>query len=353
MPDKLSKIKELSRCSENFSLPQKPAVIVAFGSRTGANQGNEVSKRLGYIARHYGTDPRPPILLTGNEDEAAKMQKELEDMEELQIEVDQDAKNTHDNARWTANKLEQLGKDLSGSVAFIAFPVLAAGGIAALEYQGLTDLHPVFPATCEHINVQDPGLGDGWVDDKIAEKKRNGWAGALNFSEITQQEKDENLKWIFGAEAPGERQLVRGAKVPNDAVQRWGKWMLKRNISRTLCLLCKEELDLYQGASYEHSLTELGLKSVLVDVANDTNAWHKIQEAIKAAVDAKESVVVHCSSGQNRTGCVLGAILKHYVPTLSYEDAEKEVLPKGPVIRKPKASAIQKLMEQGTLKGGY
>eukprot|EP00930_Biecheleria_cincta_P028456 TRINITY_DN19860_c0_g1_i1.p1 TRINITY_DN19860_c0_g1~~TRINITY_DN19860_c0_g1_i1.p1 ORF type:complete len:376 (+),score=81.08 TRINITY_DN19860_c0_g1_i1:75-1202(+) len=345
MPDKLGRLWELSCCPQDFSLPTKPKVIVAFGSRAQEGQGNEVSKRLRYIAQHYYEDQRPGILLTGNKDEAAHMKKELEDIEECDFHVDEEAKNTHDNARWIANKLEELGEDLSVPVAFIAFPVLAAGGMAALRYQGFTNLHPVFPAICEHINVQDPTLKDGWINAKLAEKQRNGWAGALNFSKVAEDVAE--LKWVFGAEAPGERQLGSGKMVPDSAVKRWGEWMLKQHIVRTLCLLKEEELNLYE-TPYMNSLREVGLKPEVVNVCDEKKAWDKIKTAIDNAVKNGENIVVHCNDGHIRTGCVLGAILKHYMPTLSYEDAEKKLLLTA--IRKPKASGIQMLIEQGTLK---
>ncbi len=60
------------------------------------------------------------------------------------MKVDNQSASTQDNARWTAEILEEMEADLAGTVVFMALPVLAASGVAALQDQIATNVVPVF-----------------------------------------------------------------------------------------------------------------------------------------------------------------------------------------------------------------
>merc|ERR1712137_1432432 len=99
------------------------------------------------------------------------------------------------------------------------------------------------------------------------------WSGALNFG--LADECDEDVQWIYGSEAPGERQLVQNQLVRRDAIQRWIEFIKAKGISSVICLLNEHELTKMEGG-YEKALQDSGLKVLLVDVMNDDCAWKKI-----------------------------------------------------------------------------
>merc|ERR1712048_1119256 len=78
---------------------------------------------------------------------------------------------------------------------------------------------------------------------------------------------------------------------------------------------------------YAKALQDSNLKLALVDVMNDDGAWQKIEAALNER-QSHEKILVHCKNGFNRTGCVLGACLKHVKDKssqgLSYLDAAEK-----------------------------
>jgi len=164
------------------------------------------------------------------------------------------------------------------------------------------------------------------------------------------------LPGLFGIEAPGTPMKPDGpynekGSVPNDVVRSWVDFIGEKGVKRTLCLLTPEELDCYANPGYEAILAELGVKSHLVNVFED-GAHQKCVEAYREAREAGESMVLHCSGGEGRTGAVIGALLVSE-SGLAASEAEAEVLATAEsegTKRKLSAKKVEKLTGSGTLK---
>lgn len=138
--------------------------------------------------------------------------------------------------------------------------------------------------------------------------------------------------------------------VPTEVVEKWADYLKEQGVSRTLCLLKKEELDCYANPGYASILESRGIKPSLVDVFQP-EAGDKCWTAYQEAAESGEKIAVHCSGGEGRTGVVLGSLLAKDAG-ISSDDAASEILSTAEaeeVVRKVAAAKLDKLLNDNTL----
>ena len=163
----------------------------------------------------------------------------------------------------------------------------------------------------------------------------------------------EKATWLNGVEAPGVPMKPGGkyndpGSVPNDVVEAWAAFLKEQGVTRTICLLKKEELDCYAAPGYEAILKAAGVEPAMVDIFQE-GAKDSILDAARAAKEAGDKVAIHCSGGEGRTGLGLGAILADQC-ALSAEEAAAEVVTHAGatgVARKVKPEKLSALIENG------
>ena len=163
----------------------------------------------------------------------------------------------------------------------------------------------------------------------------------------------EKATWLNGVEAPGVPMKPGGkyndpGSVPNDVVEAWAAFLKEQGVTRTICLLKKEELDCYAAPGYEAILKAAGVEPAMVDIFQE-GAKDSILDAARAAKEAGDKVAIHCSGGEGRTGLGLGAILADQC-ALSAEEAAAEVVTHAGatgVTRKVKPEKLSALIENG------
>lgn len=135
----------------------------------------------------------------------------------------------------------------------------------------------------------------------------------------------------FGPAAPGES-IVHGAATPGGLaggdgdVDPWIDAVRSRGIERVVCLLSERQLRRY------HALLDAYRREFCADAVThvpmtdhalaEEDQLRAALEALRAADDADEPVVVHCLVGLGRTGHVLAAWLVHargYEPAAAIE----------------------------------
>ena len=95
-----------------------------------------------------------------------------------------------------------------------------------------------------------------------------------------------------------------------------------RNIQQIICLLSKSELEFFSKPFLKTCL-EAGFKVTHVP-PDDSDAFRKAVLVMTEAEKNGQRVVIHCASGQKRTGDVL-ALWLHRRYCISVEKAVKEV----------------------------
>ena len=121
---------------------------------------------------------------------------------------------------------------------------------------------------------------------------------------------------VFGAERPGyvkpnpdSPSTPRGPLVPAPVVEQWCVDMKAKGIKRVLTLLNESELSFY--AEPLQSTFAKYFAEVVTLPQNSSATLHAVLDAMKAAEDCNEPIVVHCSTGQGRTGTILALWLHH------------------------------------------
>mmetsp|Transcript_6406 Transcript_6406/g.16349 ORF Transcript_6406/g.16349 Transcript_6406/m.16349 type:complete len:269 (-) Transcript_6406:137-943(-) len=126
----------------------------------------------------------------------------------------------------------------------------------------------------------------------------------FNFAPATADEGE----LVFGAARPGFYPgFDKWDPISPADVAAWCGFMRSHGIKRVLSLLSQDEYKAYQGAGYVSELCKSGFDAASiaqVDV-NVPGAAGRAMEAIRAAVEASERIVVHCSAGGSRAGTIL------------------------------------------------
>jgi len=156
---------------------------------------------------------------------------------------------------------------------------------------------------------------------------------------------------IYGAERPGyvrpnpdQPSTPRGPLVPVPVVEQWCKEMKGKGIKRVLTLLNDNELSFYS----ENLVETYGkyFAEVVVLPQNSSATLHVVLDAFRAAEDCNESIVVHCSTGQGRTGTILALWLHHRysLPIPAAVTECMEFASANGAIRKPSIEALMQLL---------
>eukprot|EP00938_MAST-03A_sp_MAST-3A-sp1_P000323 g323.t1 len=160
-------------------------------------------------------------------------------------------------------------------------------------------------------------------------------------------------RFIYGCARPGHThpeintpRTPRGPPVEESSLKKWIDFLRMRNIQQIICLLSKSELEFFSKPFLKTCL-EAGFKVTHVP-PNDSDAFRKAVLVMTQAEKDGQRVVVHCASGQKRTGDVL-ALWLHRRYCIPVEKAVKEIadFAKGNL---PSTSGVLSLLAPKTLR---
>ncbi|GMH72411.1 hypothetical protein TrST_g13261 [Triparma strigata] len=202
------------------------------------------------------------------------------------------------------------------------------------------------PPPKEKANVQGGGSRPGTAGRP---GKKEGPMSARNRFNFASLSRRDNI--IFGAERPGyvrpnpdQPSTPRGPLVPVPVVEQWCQEMKSKGIKRVLTLLNENEMSFYQEPLT--STFALYFAEVVTLPQNSSATLHAVLDAMKAAEDCNEPIVVHCSTGQGRTGTIL-ALWLHHRYSLPIPAAVTECMEYASVngaVRKPSIEALMQLL---------
>ncbi|KAF0682750.1 Aste57867_25153 [Aphanomyces stellatus] len=157
---------------------------------------------------------------------------------------------------------------------------------------------------------------------------------------------------VYGAERPGyihprrdQPSTPRGPDVSDERVQEWIDFMVAHDIKHVLCLLTREELRFYSSPLL-HSYDARFKTVTHVDLSSRDWQLQTLLASLVHATDAKERIVVHCTTGQSRTANVL-ALWVHRRHDVGVDDAVADVFDcatKSRTTRKPTAESVLRLL---------
>mmetsp|Transcript_4844 Transcript_4844/g.10115 ORF Transcript_4844/g.10115 Transcript_4844/m.10115 type:complete len:467 (+) Transcript_4844:196-1596(+) len=156
---------------------------------------------------------------------------------------------------------------------------------------------------------------------------------------------------VFGAERPGyvkpnpdSPSTPRGPLVPAPVVEQWCADMKAKGIKRVLTLLNESELSFY--AEPLQSTFAKYFAEVVTLPQNSSATLHAVLDAMKAAEDCNEPILVHCSTGQGRTGTILALWLHHRysLPIPAAVTECMEFASANGAVRKPSIEALMQLL---------
>jgi hypothetical protein len=132
-------------------------------------------------------------------------------------------------------------------------------------------------------------------------------------------------EFVYGAQRPG----FPGKFVQRQVVENWLDFIKKQGISRIICLLSEDELSYYRliaGGLLGIYADNFGADNVLWAPTSDrhlcsSSALKQICYFMRSGMLSGAKTVVHCSSGQGRTGLVLAAWLIY-----NYSISERKAL---------------------------
>jgi len=142
----------------------------------------------------------------------------------------------------------------------------------------------------------------------------------------------------------------RGPPVKESSLKKWIDFLRTRNIQHIICLLSNSELDFF-SKPFLKTCVESGFKVTHVP-PNDSDAFRKAILVMTQAEKDSQRVVVHCASGQKRTGDVL-ALWLHRRYCIPVEKAVKEIEDFSKahrLIRRPSAGGVLALLAPKTLR---
>lgn len=176
--DKARKVRELACCEDEAKLPQDPFAVVVFGSRM------EVSCRLKELHKQRPDLAKKPHIITAWRHHAVDNIGDvaaLDGVTESLLYLDRCARNTDDMATYAVKKLRELNVGRR-NIVYLAFPVLARGGLDALIHHGLSEeqIHAAFPASLLDLEG-DVTIRDDWVEGKYNDMKKGAWKGKKPF----------------------------------------------------------------------------------------------------------------------------------------------------------------------------
>lgn len=141
-------------------------------------------------------------------------------------------------------------------------------------------------------------------------------------------------KLLFGCARPGHAhpkidtpRTPRGPPVEKTDLKKWIEFLRTRGVKHVICLLSQTELTFF-SQPFLKTIASAGFTVTHVPPAkedgSDGGALEKLEEVMDHAANSNERVVVHCASGQKRTGDVL-ALWLHRRYRMSVEKAVEEV----------------------------
>jgi protein tyrosine/serine phosphatase len=137
----------------------------------------------------------------------------------------------------------------------------------------------------------------------------------FNFSAASSRDETVFAACRPGHSHPREGLLVtpRGKPTSQEAVVEWVEYMKKQGIKRVLCLLTRSELTFYSESllnSYRTLFDDTNCVETVADIYSK-DSRKRILDALTAAENAGEKIVIHCSAGQSRTGACCALWLHH------------------------------------------
>jgi len=164
-------------------------------------------------------------------------------------------------------------------------------------------------------------------------------------------------RWIFGCSRPGHAhpkvdtpRTPRGPPVEKGDLKKWIAFLRTRGIHHIISLLSEAELGFF-AEPFLKTCASAGFTMTHVP-PNDQGALEKLTHVMEHAERSSKRVVVHCASGQKRTGDVL-ALWLHRRYRLPVEQAVEEVgsfASDHRILRRPSVPGVLRLLAPKALK---
>lgn len=170
-------------------------------------------------------------------------------------------------------------------------------------------------------------------------------AAKFNFAKVSSRD-----ALAFGSARPG----FPSKEAEQESITEWSVFMKEKGIKRVLSLLGNDEKEYYKVDIDAAMIAEFGDPNYTRTSVFSPDARELMSAALRAAREAGETIVMHCSGGEGRAALAMGLWLVDGYG-LAPEDAAREVqeeTERNPgIARKVKVAKLNHLVVNGTMTG--